>query len=98
MPRLLSKAEVLAYAREIKRERPSITTEELRQFLQARFIYGVDPLAQAHAQGLTIGAIDNPWDWLAGLLAIARGISRLMNEDSGGVSEIIGGVLIIVQQ
>lgn len=97
MPRLPSKTQVLAYAREIKRERPSVTTEELRQLLQTRFLYGVDPLAQAASQGITIGAVKNPIDWLAGLLAVARGITRLLGKDLGGVYEIIEGVLVIVQ-
>ena len=96
MRHLPTKAEVLEYAREIKRERPSSTTEELRQLLQARFVYKVDALAQAHAQGLTIGMINNPGDWLRGLLAITRGILRIIDKDTNGITEIIEGVVTIV--
>jgi hypothetical protein len=91
--------EVLDYARQCKRQRPKITDEELRAFLQAKFIKNIDPLAEALARGVVVGAIDNPLDWLWGLSSILREINRLWNSsgaDVGGNRDIIDGIVIIV--
>ena len=69
--------EALEYARECKRQCPQITDEELRAFLEAKFIRGVDPIAVASARGVALGCVRNPQDWLKGLLLIFRGGIRL---------------------
>lgn len=73
---MVSREEVLAYARECKSQRPQITEDELRAFLEAKFIGGVDPLAEALARGTVVGAINNPVDWLNGLSSILRGMAK----------------------
>jgi hypothetical protein len=64
---MVSREEVLAYARECRRQRPQITEAELRAFLEARFIGGVDPLAEAASRGVSFGLVTSPLDWLRGL-------------------------------
>src|SRR5262249_10993331 len=94
----VTKSEVLKYARTIKKERPKVTEKELRAFLRSKFIDGVDGQAVARAMGVTAGLINDPIDWLKGLLRIARGVRRLWkHRDLKGIEEIIEGVIIIVE-
>jgi hypothetical protein len=94
---MVTQNEVLAYARECQRQRPQITEEELRAFLEAKFLDGADPLAKAAAGGLAVGAIRNPLDWLKGLLLILKGVERLCSDkELEGIKDIIDGVLVIV--
>jgi hypothetical protein len=98
---MATKQEVLEYARECKRQRAQITDEELRGFLEAKFIHGVDPLAEAAARCVVIGAVCNPLDWLWGLSSILRGVARLWTSsgaDVGAVKDIIEGVIVIVRE
>ena len=69
---MVTKAEVLKYARAVRRDRPKVNEKELRAILRAKFVDGVDPMAAAAALGTNIGLISNPMDWIKGLLLIAR--------------------------
>ena len=96
---MVSPEEVLASARECKRQRPQITEDELRAFLEAKFIGGVDPLAEALARGVMVGAINNPVDWLWGLSSILGGMARLWQSSGSNVAaikDIIDGVVRIL--
>lgn len=93
----ISQAEVLAYARACLRDSPGLSPDTLREILKARFVDGRDPLAAAAAQGLALGAVANPMDWLQGLAMIFRGLTRLFcSDDMTGILEIIEGVVKIV--
>lgn len=96
----ISKSEVMEYAVECRRQKPDITKDELRGLLRARFIDGMDPLAEAVRQNLTIGTIGsvcNPLDWIKGLSSIFLGLGRLFSDDDiSGVEDIIEGVVIII--
>jgi hypothetical protein len=95
---VVSQCEVLEYARECKCQCPQITEAELRAFLEAKFLRGIDPLAEAADCGLTLGLVRNPMDWLNGLSWILRGIARRLAGDEEGIKDIIDGVVRIVQE
>lgn len=95
---MATKEDILEYAREAKAQRPSLTDDELRGILRARFVDGSDPIGAAAPMG-GLGAINNPLDWVRGLAAIFRGIARLWGKkDVRGVMDIIEGVVLIVQK
>src|SRR5262249_44677848 len=82
---MATKEEVLEYARECKRRWPKITDEQLRAFLEAKFIEGTDPLA--------VGV--NPI-----VLALFRGGAQAVSSgaDLAAIKDIIEGVITILRK
>lgn len=98
-----TQAEIIKYARECRRQHPTITEAELRAILKARFVDGRDPLAEAAqygclGAGIACGAIANPLDWLVGLPLVIAGIIKLFSGDSSGIQDMIDGVVRIVME
>ncbi len=95
---MVSEAEVLQYAREVKVQRPTILQDELRAVLRARFIDGEDSSSTDRSHS-GMGSINNPYDWLNGLAKIFSGIAKLWTKkDPRGIGEIIDGVVVIVSE
>lgn len=93
----VSQDEVLAYAKACLRDSPELPPEVLREILKARFIDGRDPLAVASTQGISLGFVGNPMDWLQGLSMIFLGLSRIFGlNDAAGTLDLIEGVMVIV--
>jgi len=87
----VTEEQVLEYAKKIKSANPDITSEELQKLLEAKFIYNKDVF-------LSLGAINNPMDWLMGLARIAEGLVSIFKDKKKekGIRRIIEGVVIIV--
>ncbi len=93
--------EVLEYARECRRQCPTITEAQLRAILRARSPDGRDPFAAVAAAGglescFVVGAVCNPFDWLVELPRVIAGILETLAGNHRGVEDIIEGVIRIV--
>ena len=86
---------VLAYARAVRQQKPTMESDELRAILEARFIDGKDPLKDSET--LSFGVVSNPIDWIRGLSRIFAGLEKwFARRYINGIEDIIRGVLIIV--
>lgn len=94
---MVNKKEVLEYGKRIKKERPETTREEMRELLAARFIHDEDVFVHASAQGVMLGAVNDPIDWLHGLSKVLRGIAKWFGgNQAGAIQDVIDGVLDIL--
>lgn len=94
---MVDKNEILEYAEDIKEERPDTSKEEMRKFLEAKFIHDKDPREMAAVRGKALGAMNNPMDWLRGLAKVFKGASQYVDDNrASGIKEMIDGVLEII--
>lgn len=94
---MVDQNEILDYARRIKEERPDTSKEEMQEFLEAKFLRDQDPLEAAAANGIALGAVQNPMDWLRGLGKILGGIKKWGNDkNEEAIRDLIDGVLEIL--
>ena len=93
-----TQAEVLAYARKLRSVSVNMPRGEMRELLEARFLHNQDYFAsRGGGFGSTIGAVDNPIDWLKGGIKILSGVKSWFDGDeTAAVRQVIDGVLIIL--
>lgn len=86
---MVEQNKVLKYARRIEEERPETTEDEMRQFLEAKFLHDKDVLASGSP-----GVMMNPAQFLRDVRKIVTGFGHYLSGDNeDGKEEIVEAVL-----